>query len=88
VLEIPIQVNCGCTALITTRLLKNCFQQPGRAVHGGIAQFSNTEVFEKWSKAKTALFALRAEKGQGGDFFSIFLVRLGNLFLPVGGVAW
>jgi hypothetical protein len=22
------------------------------------------------------------------DFFSIFLVRLGNLFLPVGGVAW
>ncbi len=68
----------------------------------GTAHFSNTEVFKKWSKAKTVFFALRAEewyrevpsaerrmqKGQEGDFFSIFLVRLGNLVLRVGGVAW
>jgi hypothetical protein len=37
-------------------------------VHGGTAHFSNTEVFEKWSKAKTALFALRTEKGYGRAF--------------------
>ncbi len=53
---------------MTTTLLKNYFRQPGRAVHGGTVRFSNTEVFEKWSKAKTALFALRAEKGHGGTF--------------------
>jgi hypothetical protein len=39
-------------------------------VHGGTAHFSNTEVFEKWSKAKTAFFALRAEKGHGGTFLA------------------
>jgi len=51
-----------------SRLLKNYFQRPGRAVHGGTAHFSNTDVVEKWSKAKTALFALRAEKGHGRAF--------------------
>jgi len=30
--------------------------------------FSNTDVVEKWSKAKTTLFALRAEKGHGRAF--------------------
>jgi hypothetical protein len=31
--------------------------------------FSNTvHVFEKWRKAKTTLFALRVEKGQGRPF--------------------
>jgi hypothetical protein len=42
--------------------LKNRFQQPVRAVQGGIAHFSNTQVFEKWSKAKIALIALRADQ--------------------------
>ncbi len=81
----------------------------------GTAHFSTTEVFKKWSKAKTAFFALaaplrllalaalvhpctsraeeryrevpsaepRMQKGRGGDFSSIFLVRLGNLVLRV-----
>jgi ribosomal protein L29 len=37
-------------------------------VQGCAAHFSNTQVFEKWSKAKIALFALRAEKAMQGLF--------------------
>jgi hypothetical protein len=51
-----------------SRLLKNCFQQPARAVKGCVAHLSNTQTFDKWSKAKTAVFALRAEKDYGRTF--------------------
>ncbi|MEE9598643.1 MAG: hypothetical protein V3V96_17860, partial [Acidiferrobacterales bacterium] len=64
------------TRRCVSRLLKNYFQQPDRAAHGGAAHFSNTQVFEKWSKAKTAFFALRAEKATEG-FFSILLDAVG-----------
>jgi hypothetical protein len=50
------------------RLLKNYFQQPDRAVHGSSAHFSNMQVFEKWSKAKIALLALRAQNAMEGLF--------------------
>jgi hypothetical protein len=40
-------------------------------VQGSTAHSSNTQAFEEWSKAKTALFALRAEKARDG-LFSIF----------------
>jgi hypothetical protein len=43
-------------------VLKNSFQQPVKAVYGSTSHSSNTQVFEEWSTAKTALFALRAEK--------------------------
>ena len=34
-------------------------------MQGSIAHFSNTQAFEKWSRAIIALFALRAEKVRG-----------------------
>jgi hypothetical protein len=50
------------------RLLKNYFKQPDRAVHGSSAHFSNMQVFEKWSKAKIILLALRAQNVMEGVF--------------------
>jgi hypothetical protein len=37
-------------------------------VQGCTAHLSNTKEFDKWSKAKTALFALPAEKDHGRTF--------------------
>jgi len=54
--------------LSVNRLLKNSFFSSLRSGIGIYRHFSNTHVFEKWSKAKTTLFALRAEKGREGLF--------------------
>ena len=50
------------------RLLKNYLEQPDRAMHGSSAHFSNMQVFEKWSKAKIILLALRAQNVMEGVF--------------------
>jgi len=49
-------------------LLKNYFEQPDRMVHGSSVHFSNMQVFEKWSKAKIILLALRAQNVMEGVF--------------------
>jgi hypothetical protein len=54
------------------RLLKGCFQQPDSSVQGCTAHLSNTQTFDNWSKAKPAVFALRAEKDHGRTFLASF----------------
>jgi hypothetical protein len=51
-----------------SRLLKNSFSAACGAVEGSTAVFQTRQVFEKRSKAKITLFALRAEKVHGWAF--------------------
>jgi hypothetical protein len=53
-----------------SRLLKNCFHQPAKAVQGCTAHLSNTQTFDNWSKSKPAVFALRAGKDHGRTFLA------------------